>query len=73
MKNFRGRIFLLASLTAASAAQAVEYNEVQPRQSSIAFQYQQMGVAMDGKFRRFNSQLSFDPAQPSKAKASFDV
>ncbi len=73
LKNFRAKIFLLASLIATSAVQAVEYNEVQPRQSSIGFQYQQMGVAMDGKFRRFNSQLSFDPAQPAKAKASLDV
>jgi len=32
-----------------------------------------MGVAVDGKFKKFSSQLSFDPAKPTAAKASFDV
>lgn len=54
-------------------AQAVEYSQVQPAKSAVNFTYQQMGVAVDGKFRRFSSQLSFDPAQPAAAKASFDV
>ena len=57
----------------ASQAYAVEYKQVQADQSSIAFEYKQMGVAMDGKFKKFSSQLSFDPEQVAKAKASFDV
>jgi polyisoprenoid-binding protein YceI len=32
-----------------------------------------MGVAVDGKFRKFSSQLNFDPAKPSAAKATFEV
>ena len=75
MKSFSRTVFVLTgliSLTAATA-QAVDYNKIQPKQSQITFRYQQMGVAMDGKFKRFTSQLSFDPAQPAKAKASFDV
>jgi len=32
-----------------------------------------MGVAVDGKFRKFSSQLNFDPAKPAAAKASFAV
>lgn len=70
-------VFTFNSVTllmlAAPLAQAIEFNQVQPKQSSIAFQYKQMGVATEGKFKRFNSQLSFDPDQPAKAKASFDV
>lgn len=54
-------------------AQAVDYNQVQAGQSAIDFAYQQMGVAMDGKFRRFSAQLSFDPARPATARASIDV
>lgn len=57
----------------ASQAYAVEYKQVQADQSSIAFEYKQMGVAMDGKFKKFASQLSFDPEQVAKAKAAFDV
>lgn len=55
------------------AAQAVEFNQVQSDKSAINFIYKQMGVAVDGKFRRFSSQLSFDPAKPTAAKATFDV
>ena len=74
MTHLANKIVLLTGLAGALAsAQAVEYSQVQPKQSSIAFQYKQMGVAMDGKFKRFSSQLSFDPAQPAKAKANFDV
>lgn len=56
-----------------SQSYAVEYKQVQADKSSIAFEYKQMGVAMDGNFKKFSSQLSFDPEQPAKAKASFDV
>jgi polyisoprenoid-binding protein YceI len=55
------------------AAHAVEFNQVQADKSSIAFVYKQMNVAVDGKFKRFSSQLSFDPAKPAAARASFDV
>ena len=55
------------------AAHAVEYTQVQADQSAINFTYKQMGVAVDGKFKRFSSALSFDPAKPAAAKASFDV
>ena len=54
-------------------AHAVEYTQVQADQSAIHFTYKQMGVAVDGKFKRFSSTLNFDPAKPAAAKASFDV
>jgi polyisoprenoid-binding protein YceI len=60
-------------LATAFSAQAVEYTQVQPDKSSINFVYKQMNVAVDGKFKRFSSQLSFDPAKPTAAKTSFDV
>jgi polyisoprenoid-binding protein YceI len=64
---------LTATLFAALPAHAVEYNSVVKDKSSINFTYKQMGVAVDGKFRRFSSTLSFDPAKPTAAKTSFDV
>jgi polyisoprenoid-binding protein YceI len=69
------KLILAFSLAAALpfAAQAVEYSQVQADRSAINFTYKQMGVAVDGKFRRFSSQLSFDPAKPAAARASFDV
>ena len=64
--------FSLLTLAAASA-QAVEYSQVQADKSAINFTYKQMGVAVDGKFKKFASQLNFDPAKPTAAKATFDV
>ncbi len=69
------RLALAFALTAAlaPAAFATEYTRMQPEQSSIAFAYRQMGVSMDGRFKSFAGQLSFDPAQPDKARAVLDV
>lgn len=64
---------LLAALLTAVSAQAAEYSQLNPAQSAIQFSYQQMGVKMDGKFRKFTGQLNFDPAKPASAKAVFDV
>ncbi len=63
----------LAAALGMPKAHATEYSQVQSAQSSIAFKYQQMGVDMDGKFKRFNSELSFDPEQAAKARARFDI
>lgn len=62
-----------ATLLASISAQAVEYTQVQTGQSKVAFAYQQMGVNMDGQFRKFSAQLAFDPAKPTAAKAAIEV
>jgi polyisoprenoid-binding protein YceI len=62
---------LLAAL--APSVHALEYKQVLPEKSSIGFSYKQMGVAMQGQFTKFTSQLEFDPEQPTKAKVRFDV
>lgn len=69
------RLILALTLAAALplAAQAVEYNQVLPDKSAINFTYKQMGVGMDGRFRKFSAQLNFDPARATAAKATFDV
>jgi polyisoprenoid-binding protein YceI len=65
--------FALAVAALVPAAQAVEFTQVQAEKSAVTFVYKQMGVAVDGKFKKFSSQLNFDPAKPTAAKASFDV
>ena len=67
------KILLTLALATAFSAQAVEYTQVQTDKSTIHFTYKQMGVAVDGQFRKFASQLNFDPAKPSAAKATFEV
>ena len=69
----RTAIALLSALSLATAAHAVEYTQVQPEKSQITFAYQQMGVAMQGAFKKFSSQLRFDPAAPAAAKSTIEV
>ena len=71
MKRFAIALMLATALPL--AAQAAEFNQVQADKSSINFVYQQMGVKVDGKFRKFAAKLNFDPAKPTEAKATFDV
>lgn len=67
------RLLIALAVALPLTTQAVEYTQVQAEKSSVAFTYKQMGVAVDGRFKRFSSQISFDPAKPTVAKATFDV
>jgi polyisoprenoid-binding protein YceI len=42
-------------------------------QSAIAFTSKQMGVPVDGKFEKFDAQISFDPKQPAASKIAFTI
>lgn len=55
------------------AAHAVTYQAVQADKSSVTFAFKQMGVSVDGRFRKFTPQISFDPAKPEQAKAVIEV
>jgi polyisoprenoid-binding protein YceI len=63
----------LLSLLFALPAQAVEFTAVQADKSSLAFVYKQMGVPVEGRFKKFAAQLTFDPAKPTVAKANLDL
>ena len=57
----------------APGAHALEYTALRPEASAITFAYQQMGVGLEGRFTRFDGELSFDPAQPEAARARIEV
>ena len=44
-----------------------------PAQSEIVFVSKQMGVPVEGHFKRFSAQLAFDPAKPEASKIAFTV
>lgn len=56
-----------------SGANAIEFNQVLNDKSSISFVYKQMDVPLNGKFKKFTAQISFDPAKPEAAQAKFDI
>jgi polyisoprenoid-binding protein YceI len=63
---------LMAAL-AAPAAYAVEYRTVLPQQSRIGFEFRQMGVPVKGGFKRFATEMAFDPAKPEAARARIEI
>ncbi len=62
-----------AVLIAASSAHAIEYGPVFAEQSKLTFTSKQMGVPVDGRFRKFATTLSFDPAKPTVASARLEL
>ena len=64
---------LVAALGLPAFAQAVEYKTVLADKSAINFTFKQMNVGMDGHFKKFSTQLSFDPANAAAAKVALEV
>lgn len=52
---------------------ALAEQKLLPAQSEIAFVSKQMGVPVEGRFRKFDAQLAFDPSRPETAKLAFSV
>lgn len=73
VRGFALRLLAIAALLAAPAAHAVEYQRVVPQQSAVTFTFEQMGVAIDGRFKRFAATLRFDPARPEQARAAIEI
>ncbi len=67
-----GALLALAGLIGLpSLAQAQQ--KLVPAQSEIVFTSKQMGVAVDGYFKKFDAQLAFDPAKLQTSKIAFTV
>ena len=58
----------LSMLAGLMASPVQAQQKVVPAQSEIGFVSRQMGVPVDGKFRKFDAQVAFDPKQPAAAK-----
>ena len=68
---------LLPSLTAALLSLALApvhaQQQLLPAQSELSFTFKQMGVAVEGRFKKFDAQISFDAAKPAANKVAFTV
>lgn len=62
----------LAFATAVVASPAAA-QQVVPAQSEIGFVSKQMGVPVEGKFRKWTAQIAFDPKKPEAGKVSFTI
>ena len=64
-------VLAVSFLGAASVALADQ--KLLPAQSEIVFVSKQMGVPVEGRFKKFDAQLAFDPAKPETSKIAFTV
>ncbi len=62
-----------AALLLAGAAQSVEFKQVDTARSSLAFSSKQMGVPVPGSFKKFTTQIAFDPAKPTAASTTLEI
>ncbi len=60
-----------ALLAVPSLAQAPQ--KIAPDKSQIRFAFKQMNVPVEGRFRKFDATVSFDPRKPEATKAEFEV
>jgi polyisoprenoid-binding protein YceI len=68
------RTILFTAVMLACVAAPVQAQQVLvPGQSEIAFTSRQMGVPVDGVFRKFDAQVSFDPRQPQASKITLAI
>ena len=68
MKRLLSALILATGALAAQAAATL-----QPEKSDLTFTFKQMGVPVDGKFKKFEAQLDFDAKKPEAGKIAFTV
>ncbi|MFI4889936.1 MAG: YceI family protein [Steroidobacterales bacterium] len=66
-------VLLSLATVLAAGAQSAEVHSVVADKSAVSFVFREMNVPVDGRFRKFAAQVSFDPARPELAKAAIDV
>ena len=64
---------LLAASLAAIALPAAAQQKLLPAQSSIAFEIKQMGVPVQGHFKKFDAQVNFAATKLTSSKVNFTV
>lgn len=71
LRSIPSLAFASALLWASMPAQAQQ--QLVPAQSSIEFSARQMGVPLQGHFKKFDAQLAFDPAKLASSRIRFTV
>lgn len=65
-----GRVAAASWLVLMAGAQA---QQVDPARSELAFVTRQMGVPIEGRFERWDAQLTFDPRKPEAASLTLRI
>jgi polyisoprenoid-binding protein YceI len=68
-----GSLAVIAALTCAATPAAQPAPRLVPAQSQIAFVSKQMGVPVEGSFKKFDAQIAFDPHKPEGGTITFAI
>jgi polyisoprenoid-binding protein YceI len=68
-------LFFLSVAAFASITSSISFaqQKLDLKQSEIVFVSKQMGVPVDGRFKKFDTQMNFDPKSPQTSKVAFTV
>lgn len=73
-RSLRHALASLAVLGATVAMPALAADQaLVPAKSEVTFVARQLGVPLDGRFKRFSAQTAFDPKSPQTSKIAFTV
>ena len=72
-KHLFSTLAWLVAALAVSPAQAQAPAKLVPAQSEVAFVTKQMGVPVDGKFKKFDAQITLDPKKPETGSITFSI
>ena len=72
-KHLFSTLAWLVAALAVSPAQAQAPAKLVPAQSEVAFVTKQMGVPVDGKFKKFDAQIMLDPKKPETGSIAFSI
>ncbi|MEY8878130.1 MAG: YceI family protein [Leptothrix sp. (in: b-proteobacteria)] len=64
---------LLATAALVLSAGVSAQTKVDVAKSDIGFTSKQMGVPVDGKFKKFDAQITLDPKKPETGKVAFSI
>jgi polyisoprenoid-binding protein YceI len=71
--NFRLLPVALLAIALALPAFAQAPQKIAADKSQIRFAFKQMNVPVEGRFRKFDATVAFDPKKPEATKAEFEV
>jgi polyisoprenoid-binding protein YceI len=72
-RHVTGSLLLALSVLTSLSLPAQAQQKLVPAQSEIVFVSKQMGVPVEGYFKKFDAQIAFDPAKPQTSKIAFTV
>ena len=69
----RRALLPLCAMLFALAAEAVDLNHMVAEKSQLNFVFREMNVPVEGRFKKFDVQVSMDPAKPEAGKVRVEV